>query len=202
MPDRPSDDGTATPTRVVSTAVPRGSLLQNYGGHIGAGGLLIALLEFLGTKPDQAFKLLAQFSIKWIFFIVVAYILWDIAKRILRLLDRRVSGFVDNVGMLSANMGKMAEGVQSFGIRADAQARAQSDANSQMAAVITRIADQASDKDRKLDEGVTMIGVLAKQMDRVGDRLDKQDNSLIRIEDRLGINGTNRSSGTATGETP
>lgn len=128
MPDQPNStedtQGTSLDQtrRAINKQLPKGGILQQYGAPVGIGAGIVALVEFLGTKPEQSFKLLAQFGPKWVFFTVLIVLVWDISKRALKLVARAVA----HVGELAANTGRAADGVQAFAAKSDRTAEEQS----------------------------------------------------------------------------
>ena len=104
-------------TRPAETAVslPTGSIGRNYGGAIGVMGLGFAILEFLRDDPHETFKLLGEFGPKYLLFAFLAFVAWDLLKRLLKLFSRGV----DHIGSLAQNTGAVAAAVQEFAGRSD-----------------------------------------------------------------------------------
>ena len=88
----------------------KGGIAKNYGGLIGAGGILYAFVETFRSDPKSSANLLAQFGPKYILWAGIAYMVYDLLKRALKPLNKGA----DNIGLMARNVGELAISVNTL----------------------------------------------------------------------------------------
>ena len=109
-PTQPSKLGAAA-----SKMVNSGSLVQSYGGIIGAGGLTLAVIEVFRADPKDGINLFATYGPKYVLWAFIAWILYDLLKRGLAVLKLGA----DNIGIMAQKTGEVATSVQAVATKND-----------------------------------------------------------------------------------
>lgn len=98
-PPKPDAAGAAA---LPSTA---SGLAATYGPVLGGVGVTAAILEFMRDDPHELIRLLGEFGPKYLLGGFICYVVWDIARRVLKLFARGV----DHIGTLAENTGAAAK---------------------------------------------------------------------------------------------
>ena len=96
-------------------SLPDGKGVGNYGVHIGFAGVVLALIEIFRDDPHKSLDLFAQFGPKYLLWAFIAYIIWDLARKAIGVLNKGA----DKIGLMAENTGKVAGAIQSMDTKGD-----------------------------------------------------------------------------------
>ncbi len=110
MAEDPQKPATAT-----APDLPDGSFTQKYAPHMTVVAALFGFMEIFRASPSQSLDLFATFGPKYLLWAFIAYVIWDLAKKAIRVLAKGV----DKIGLMAENTGKVAGAIQSMDTKGD-----------------------------------------------------------------------------------
>ena len=110
--------GAVTQSSTPAPTPPASGMAATYGPVVGVVGLGAAALEFMRDDPHEIIRMLGEFGPKYLMGAFVCYVVWDLLKRLLRLLGRGV----DHIGSLADNTGQAAKAIQDLATKSDRSA--------------------------------------------------------------------------------
>ena len=118
MPDPTSGQTSKEP----KLELPSGGPFKNYGGLIGICGCLYAFLEIGRDDPKEFIRLLAEYGPKYLLWAGIAFMIYDVMKRLIRAFSKSADKIADKMGAMADGMSQMAKATDAIANKSDRQA--------------------------------------------------------------------------------
>lgn len=167
-----------SPSKPVNDAqgLPKGGPFNAYGKPVTVAAVMVAAFTFLDRDPAQGVALLERFGIRWLFYCGLLYVVYDLAKLVIKQLARLVS-HVGNWAQASqqaaVSQARLADGVQAIASKSDRAMEEQ--------ARLTTFSVNASQRSVEL---VTQGLEMTKD---IGAKVDGHTAILVKLAEKAGV---------------